>query len=204
MNVVVKEAGKFEHVYIMGAVLYFPRLMSPQKKYQSEDRQYSVVAFVDKGVRDKLELPQEDGGVFLNKQFYEVGVDKNKKKRIKYPTSDQNEENHFDDVKGMHGVSITAPEFKKNGDKTVVRVVDSEGGDWDKDKPIGTGTKANIRMWGYRNEDGQLNVTMDVVQIVEYVEGSGGGGFVDDVLGVTLGGEPSPENFVPDDDDIPF
>jgi len=215
MNVVVKEAGKFEQVYITGgdAVMYFPNLFNPKQKYQSDDKEFSVTLFVDQATRDKLESHTDDGGVFVNKQFFEVGVDKNKKKKIKFPTSDQvaEDERNFDDVKGLHGVSLTAPEFKKNGDRVVINVVDDQGNPWDKSKPIGTGSKANVRMWGYRNADGQLNVTLDLVQITEYVEGSSGGsGGFDDVLGIDLSKSETPAametpaDFDDDTSDIPF
>lgn len=216
MNVVVREQGKFEQVYIMGgdAVMYFPAVLSPKKKYQSDDREYSVTVFVDTETREKLESHTDDGGVFLNKQFYEVGVDKNKKRKVKFPTSDQvgEDERNFDAVKGMHGVSLTAAEFKKNGEKTVLNVVDSEGNPWDKTKVIGTGSKGNFRMWGYRNEDGQLVVSLDLVQVTDYVEGSSGGGNggFDDVLGIDLSKSETPAameaptNFDDDDSDIPF
>jgi hypothetical protein len=67
-------------------------------------------------------------------------------------------------------------------------------------------------MWGYRNADGQLNVTLDLVQITEYVEGSSGGsGGFDDVLGIDLSKSETPAameapaDFDGDDgDDIPF
>lgn len=217
MSVVSKSVGKFEQVYITGdnSVMYFAYpLTKPQPKPKSDDKQYSVTVFVDTETREKLENPVEDGGVFINKQLFEVGVEKNKKKKVKFPTSDQvgEDEYSFDDVKGMHGVSLTAPEFKKNGDRSVVNIVDKDGKPWDKSKSIGNGTKANFRMWGYRNEEGQLNVTLDLVQIVEWVEGSSGGGNggFDDVLGIDLSKSETPAameaptDFDDEDSDIPF
>lgn len=217
MNVITKESGKFEQVYITGgdAVIYYANsLTTARPKPKSEDKNYSCTLFVDSDTRDKLEFPVEEGGVFVNKQLFEVGKDKNKKRKVKYPTSDQagEDERSYDEVKGLHGISLTAPEFKKNGDSAKPKIVDDKGNPWDTNaKPIGNGTKVNVRMWGWRNEEGQLNVTLDLVQITDYVEGSSGGnsGF-DDVLGIDLGaveakevpqGMDNPDDF---DDDIPF
>ena len=214
-KVVHKEAGKFEQVYVLDAVLYYPRLDKPQTKYQSDEKEYSVTAFIDTEARQKLESHTDDGGIFVNKSFAEVGVDKNKKRKIKFPTSDQvgEDERNYDDVKGLHGVSLTAPEFKKNGEKTVINLIDSEGNPIT--KPVGTGSKANIRVWGWRNDGGELNITLDTVQVTELVEGnSGGAGGFDDILGVDLSkaqpvmkGEPEPDfggNTDDFDERIPF
>jgi len=210
-KVIHKEAGKFEQVYVLDAVMYFPKLQKPAPKYQSDEKQYSVTVFVDQETRDKLESHTDDGGLFLNKQFFESGVDKNKKKKIKFPLSDQvaEGEQHYDDVKGLHGVSLTAPEYKKNGDKTVLNVIDADGNPIT--SPVGTGSRGNFRMWGYRNDSGELNVTLDTVQVTELVEGnSGGNGGFDDVLGVNLSAaqetkvESQEPSFDPEDDDIPF
>jgi len=218
MDVVSKQSGKFEQIYITGndAVMYFPSVQKAQKNPNSGELQYSVIVFVDSATREKLEMPTDEGGVFINKQFFEVGVDRNKKKKIKFPTSDQVEEGkrNFDAVKGMHGVSLTAPNVKKNGDKTTIAVVDKDGNPIT--APIGTGSKGNFRCWGYRNADGQLNITLDLVQVTELVEGNSGGsnGF-DDVLGVSVNattqqkGVENMDNSAPpsDDDfdsDIPF
>jgi hypothetical protein len=169
--------------------------------------------FVDEAAKDRLEAHTDDGGVFVNKELHLVGVDKNKMKKIKYPTSDQVEEgkHHYDAVKGLYGISLTTPEFKKNGERNVVNVVDEHGNPWDKSKNIGFGSKGNFRMWGYRNADGQLNVTLDLVQITEYVEGnSGGSGGFDDVLGIDLSKSETPAameaptDFDDEDSDIPF
>lgn len=210
MHVVHKEQGNFEIVYILGgdAVMYYPRLITPQQKHQSDDKQYSTTIFVDSETRDKLENPVESDGLFINKQFYEVGVDKNKKKKIKFPTSDQVEEGerNYDAVKGMHGVSLTAPEFTKKGKPSKIVIVDAEGKPFDTSKMIGTGSKGNFRMWGWRNDDGQLNVTLDLVQITELVEVESKGGF-DDVMGIDLTKSAVPPEMEPSvdfDDDIPF
>lgn len=212
-EVIQKDSNKFEQVYIMGgdAVLYYPRLNKPYPKHKSDEKQYSVTVFVDTETRNKLEMPVDEGGVFINKQFYEVGVDRNKKKKIKFPTSNQvgEDERHYDDVKGLHGFSMTCPEFKKNGEKFVVNVVDGDGNPLK--ESVGTGSKGNIRSWGWRNEEGQLNITLDTVQVTELVEApsSGNGGF-DDIMGIdlsksqpTMKNEPAPD-FDEEDDSIPF
>jgi len=213
-NVVLKNSNKFEQVYLMGgdAVMYYPRVNKPFPKHKSDEKQYSVTVFVDTETRNKLEMPVEEDGVFINKQFYEVGVDRNKKKKVKFPTSDQvgEDERHYDDVKGLHGFSLTCPEFKKNGDKVVLNVVDADGNPLQVN--IGTGSKGNFRMWGWRNEEGQLNVTLDTVQVTELVEApSGGAGGYDDIMGIdlsknqpTMKNKPEPDFDDDGNDDIPF
>jgi len=209
-EIIVKEAGKFETLYIMNAVLYFPEIIKPKVNPKSGELQYSVIAFIDGDSREKLESHTDDGGIFVNKVIAEVGVDKNKKRKFKYPTSDQVEEGKFnyDDVKGLHGISLTAPDVKKNGEKTEVVVKDTDGNEIT--APVGNGSKGNIRLWGYRNAEGQLNITLSAVQITEFVEGFSGAGGFDDVLGMSLdtnkpttNNEPEPD-FDDESDEVKF
>ena len=172
------------HVYIMGATVFYPVVHEPREKYESKDREYSLTAFVNEQVKDKL---LDD--VMLNKQIMEVGKDKTKKRKVKYPLSSQVEDGkpHYDEVKGMFGVSLTKPEFSKAGNKQTVTVIDASGKAFTEN--VGNGSVCNIKLYGYKNKDGQLTVQLDTLQVVDLVpyeakEGNNGT-VVDDILGVT-------------------
>jgi hypothetical protein len=204
-EVIVKDApknnGKF--VYLKNVPVYFASILSTKKKYQSEDRAYEMTVFVDSESREKLELPFDEGGAAINKELKEVGKDRNKKKRIKYPVKSQLKDGEgfsYDDVAGLHGMSLSLDEYSKKGNKNTLKVVDSEGNDWPKDKLVGNGSVCHIKLWGYVNQDEQLVVYPNLVVVVDHVpyEGSGNGGVVeDDVLGITVdmtsGKDPEPE-----------
>jgi hypothetical protein len=67
-------------------------------------------------------------------------------------------------------------------------VVDKDGKDWDKSKAIGNGSIVTVKCFGYRNQDEQLVVSLNLVMVVEHVpyEGGGAGGMVEDsILGVS-------------------
>lgn len=210
-DVIVKDApknnGKF--VYLKNVPVYFAKVFEPQNKYQSTDKEYAFTVFVDGDTREKLELPFDEGGAAINKELKEVGKDRNKKKRIKYPLSKQLKEEGFsyDEVEGLHGMQLSLDEFSKKGRKNVLKVVDSEGNDWPKDKLLGNGTVVHVKLWGYVNQDEQLVVYPNLIVVVEHVpyESSGQGGVIeDDVLGISVdmsgdfedsvpGGNPSAE-----------
>lgn len=189
-SIVLKElpkSGDLETVnlYIMGATVYYPVVHEPQKKYQSEDREYSCTLFVDEETKDKL-LDE----VMVNKTFALVGKDKTTRppRRIKYPLSSQVEEGkvHYDIVDGMYGFSVARPEFSKKGNPMTVNVIDAEGKEFTEN--VGNGSVCNVKLFGYRNRDGQIVVMLDTVQVVEHVpyEGRATSDSVeDDVLGVS-------------------
>ena len=188
--VLVKE-GKNEFLYLKNVPVFFAKVLELSKKYQSEDMEYQLTVFVDTETREKLELPVDEGGVAINKELKEVGKDRNKKKQIKYPLESQLKDGKgtaYDMVAGLHGMGLSLNEYTKSGKKSILKVVDSNGKDWDKSKAIGNGSKIDIKCFGYRNQDEQLVVFPNLIVLVEHVPYDGGsGGIVEDsVLGVTV------------------
>ena len=189
--VLVKE-GKNEFLYLKNVPVFFAQVLEPTKKYQSEDLAYQFTVFVDSDTREKLELPVDEDGVAINKELKEVGKDRNKKKQIKYPLESQLKEGKgtaYDLVDGLHGMGLSLNAVTKQGKKSILKVVDADGKDWDKSKAIGNGSKVHVKCFGYRNVDEQLVVFPNLIVVVEHVpyEGSNSGGMVEDsVLGVSV------------------
>lgn len=188
---VLKKEGKFEFLYLKNVPVFFAKVLELSKKYQSEDLEYQLTVFVDTETREKLELPVDEGGVAINKELKEVGKDRNKKKQIKYPLESQLKDGKgtaYDMVAGLHGMGLSLNEYTKSGKKSILKVVDSNGKDWDKSKAIGNGSKIDVKCFGYRNQDDQLVVFPNLIVVTEHVpyEGGNGGVVTDDVLGVTV------------------
>ena len=188
--VLVKE-GKNEFLYLKNVPVFFAQVLEPTKKYQSEDLAYQFTVFVDSDTREKLELPVDEDGVAINKELKEVGKDRNKKKQIKYPLESQLKEGKgtaYDLVDGMHGMGLSLNDITKAGKKSILKVVDADGKDWDKTKAIGNGSKVHVKCFGYRNVDEQLVVFPNLIVVVEHVpyEGGSGGIVEDSVLGISV------------------
>ena len=188
--VLVKE-GKNEFLYLKNVPVFFAQVLEPTKKYQSEDLAYQFTVFVDSDTREKLELPVDEDGVAINKELKEVGKDRNKKKQIKYPLESQLKEGKgtaYDLVDGLHGMGLSLNDLTKAGKKSILKVVDADGKDWDKTKAIGNGSKVHVKCFGYRNVDEQLVVFPNLIVVVEHVPDEGGsGGIVEDsVLGISV------------------
>ena len=189
--VLVKE-GKNEFLYLKNVPVFFAKVLEPAEKYQSEDLAYQFTVFVDSDTREKLELPVDEDGVAINKELKEVGKDRNKKKQLKYPLESQLKEGKgtaYDIVDGMHGMGLSLNDLTKAGKKSILKVVDADGKDWDKTKAIGNGSKVHVKCFGYRNVDEQLVVFPNLIVVVEHVpyEGGNSGGMVEDsVLGVSV------------------
>lgn len=173
------------NLYIKGATVFYAVVHEPKKKYQSEDREYSVTVFVDEETKDKL-LDE----VMVNKSFALVGKDKTSKppRRIKYPLSSQVEEGkvNYDVVDGMYGFTVAKPEFSKKGNPMTVNVIDKEGKPFTEN--VGNGSVCTLKLFGYRNVDGQLVVTLDTLQVLEHVpyeQKAAAESVDDDVLGVS-------------------
>lgn len=174
------------NLYIKDATVFYAVVHEPKKKYQSEDREYSVTVFVDEETKDKI-LDE----VMVNKSFALVGKDKTSKppRRIKYPLSSQVEEGkvNYDVVEGMYGFTVAKPEFSKKGNPMTVNVIDKDGKAFTEN--VGNGSVCTLKLFGYRNQDNQLVVTLDTLQVIEHVPYEGGGGqsgeVKDDVLGVS-------------------
>lgn len=188
--VLVKE-GKNEFLYLKNVPVFFAQVLEPTKKYQSEDLAYQFTVFVDSDTREKLELPVDEDGVAINKELKEVGKDRNKKKQLKYPLESQLKEGKgtaYNIVDGMHGMGLSLNDLTKAGKKSILKVVDADGKDWDKTKAIGNGSKVHVKCFGYRNVDEQLVVFPNLIVVVEHVpyEGGSGGIVEDSVLGISV------------------
>jgi hypothetical protein len=173
------------NVYVLNAPVFYAAVHDVKTKYQSQDREFSLQCFVDEETKDKL-----IDEIMVNKSFAEVGVTKTSKapRRIKFPLSSQVEEGkvNYDVVKGMHGFTVAKPEFSKKGNKMTVNVIDKDGNAFTDN--IGNGSICTLKLFGYKNVEGQLTVTLDTVQVVEHVvyEGKSSSDSVDDdVLGVS-------------------
>ena len=189
-SIIVKQlpkSGTLEtfNVYVKNAPVFYAAVHTPKTKYQSTDKEFSLTAFVSEETKDQL-LDE----VMLNKTFAKVGKDKTSKppRRIKYPLSKDVEEGkvHYDAVDGMYGFSLAKPEFSKKGNPMSVNVIDTEGNPFTDN--IGNGSVCTLKLFGYKNQDNQLVVTLDTVQVVEHVpyEGKTSADEVeDDVLGVS-------------------
>lgn len=188
-TIIVKDqpkSGTLEtlNIYVMGAKVFYPVVHAPKNKYQSTDREYSITVFIDEAAKDKL-LDE----VLVNKTFSQVGVCKTSKppRRIKYPLSSQVEEGkvHYDEVDGLFGFNVTKAEFSKQGKPMTINVIDKDNKPFDEN--VGNGSVCNIKMFAYRNQDGQAVVMLDTVQVIEHVPyeaKEGGSGVVnDDVFG---------------------
>lgn len=173
------------NVYIKNAVVFYASVHEPKFKFQSTDKEFSATVFVDEESKDRL-LDE----VMVNKNFAQVGVTKTSKppRKIKYALSSQVEEGkaNYDLVDGLWGFNIAKPQFSKKGSPMSVNVIDTEGNAFTEN--VGNGSVVNLKLFGYKNQDGQLTVTLDTMQVVEHVpyEGKGSSDSVDDdVLGVS-------------------
>lgn len=187
--VLVKE-GKNEFLYLKNVPVFFAKILELDKKYQSEDLEYQMTVFVNTETREKLELPVDEDGVAINKELKEVGKDRNKKKQVKYPLESQLKDGKgtaYDLVNGLHGMGLSLNEMTKSGKKSILKVVDADGKDWDKSKAIGNGSVLHVKCFGYRNQDEQLVVFPNLVMVVDHVpyEGNSGGIIEDSILGVS-------------------
>lgn len=171
------------NVYIKNAVVFYAAVHEPKLRYQSTDKEFSATVFVDEEAKDNLL-----DVVLVNKNFAEVGVTKTSKppRKIKYALSSQVEEGkaNYDLVDGLWGFNIAKPEFSKKGAPMSVNVIDTDGNAFTEN--VGNGSVVNLKLFGYKNVEGQLTVTLDTMQVVEHVpyEQKGSAGEVeDDILG---------------------
>lgn len=190
ISIIVKQlpkSGTLEtfNVYIKNTPVFYAAVHEPKLKYQSTDKEFSLTSFVDEETKDKL-----IDEVMLNKSFAQVGKDKTSKapRRIKYPLSSQVEEGkvNYDVVDGLFGFNVAKPEFSKKGNPMSVNVIDAEGNAFTEN--VGNGSICTLKLFGYKNQDGQLTVTLDTVQVIEHIpyEGKTSADSVeDDVLGVS-------------------
>jgi hypothetical protein len=216
----VEGKGDFFHLYLMDVPVVFATVQAPKDKWAPDGvvkgslgKEYSLTAFINEETKTFLE-----DTAMINKSMFKVGVDKNKKRKIKFPLSSQDEQERdtYDAYEGMYGISLTLPAVSKKGKENILTVVDAEGNEFK--ELVGNGSICSIRCWGYRNQDELLNIQMDIVKVMQHVPyegGSGGAGMVvDDELGVSVAipeknasqapvqsGGSNLDDF---DDDIPF
>ena len=188
--VLVKE-GKNEFLYLKNVPVFFAKVLEVVDNYAKDGKEFQFTVFVDSDTREKLELPVDEEGIALNKELKEVGKDRKKNKQIKYPLESQLKDGKgtpYDAVSGMHGMGLSLNELTKAGKKSILKVVDADGKDWDKTKAIGNGSKVHVKCFGYRNVDEQLVVFPNLIVVVEHVpyEGNSGGMVEDSVLGILV------------------
>lgn len=197
---VVKEkikGNEFEFVYVKDVVAYYASVQEPKDKLNKPDpkdknqstREYVVTVFMSE--EDSIELLDN---IQINKQMFEVGKDKNKKRKIKYPLSSQVEEGkaHYDEVEGLFGVQFTLNELTNAGKKARLIVVDKKGKPFE--ELVGSGSRVTLKLFGYRNQEGLLNVRMNVVQVLEHVPyEQKEARIVDEEMGIDLGMDDLPE-----------
>jgi hypothetical protein len=191
MAVKLKQEGKFEFLYLKDVVFYYASVLEPKNKYQSTEKEYSLLCFITD--EDRATLEDE---VLINKTLYKVGKDKNKKRAVKFSADT------YADVADLNGLQITLNEVNKKGKKNTLTVVD-KGGELQKEL-IGNGSRGNIKCFGYRNTDGLLVVSLQLIQVTDLVPYSGGDSGFDEELGIKI---PKKDKVVVDDfddDDIPF
>lgn len=202
-NVILKEDGKFNWLYIKNVVMYHARVAEPVDKYKGKDgeQEYNVTVFVDEASKDKLEE------LDVNKNFFEVDVDtitKGKRKgEVKYSSET------YEGCEGMFGFTISLPSKTKAGKDAFVTVVDAQGKKLD--ALIGNGSKGNVKCMVWTNEDEQLNLRLNLLHVLDLVPYEAGGPVEDDTLGITyeVGGnkkkdselDPELEGDEPDFDD---
>ncbi|RTL04510.1 hypothetical protein EKK58_10330 [Candidatus Dependentiae bacterium] len=166
------------NLYLMNVPVTFAAVIKATKKYQSEELAWQTNLFVDKETKAKLD------DIGINKEFAEVGVTKIKKGtnrgNLKYPLNEHNEA-----YAGMFAAQFGRDVLNKKGEpRTPIKVVSPDGEAFTKD--VGNGSICNIKMYGYRNEDGMLVVMLDTVVVVEHVPYERSEGLHDDILGVTI------------------
>lgn len=177
-NVVLKESGKFAHIYIKNAIFYYAKVARPVDKYKGKagEQEYSVTLFVDEATKNDLEaLP-------VNKTFAEVDVDKIKKGpnrgNVKYSSED------YEGCEGLFGFTVNKPFISKSGKKQFVTVIDSTGEGIDKGS-VGNGSKGTLKAMTWKNEDEEYNLRIDLLMITDLVEYTADGTIEDSELGVS-------------------
>lgn len=226
MAITHKKEGDFEYVYLKDVVVYYASVHEPKEKLEPPKKgvgnqsthEYSLQVFFDKEDRDALESEE----ININKQIFEVGVEKNKKRKIKYPLTKDDGTEMYAGVDGLHGMQLTLNSHSRAGKPNVLPVLQKvkENGKWvtkEVKEKLGNGTRVNIKCYGYRNRDDQLNLALDVILVLElvpYTGGTGGsaGAIDDDELGITYSkltkeeerNERHASEFDDDDDDISY
>lgn len=198
-------------LYIMNVPCVYASVHEPKENPNSNKKEFSITVFLTEEQREVVE-----DKLLVNKSFFEVGRDKNKKKKIKYPLSTQltDEEREagkisYDEFEGRYGVVFSLDELTRQGKPQVVDVVGSDRQPF-KDL-VGNGSVVSVKLWGYANNDGQYNVRLKMVRVDEHVPYDGGSDdsmVIDDVFGVSYEREvPKPkqkDNYSKESEDEEF
>ena len=184
----------FEHVYILNVPCVYASVIEPKKKLHEpapdaknqSKREYAITVFVDDADRETLE-----DEILINKELKKVGVEKNKKRRIKFPVKDEDgNETAFTPYKGLNGIQLSLNELTNAGKLANLNVLKrTEDG---KTEPftelVGNGSIVSIKLFAYRNQEDLLNVALDTIVVEKHVpyEGGSGGVVHDDVLGIDI------------------
>lgn len=206
-TVVLKETGKKDHrgrktyhLYVKNVPCYYATIIEPKLKYESTtEKEYSITVFVDDETREYLE-----NEIRINKTLCKVGVDRNKKRKIKYATED------FPLVEGLSGFNLTKNEKTRDGKTMFINVLKKEGGKAVKmTDQVGNGSIVTVKCYATYNDDDLLVAKLDTIVVEEHVPYDGNSEVHDDELGITYelqfpdeGDEE--EGQTDDDDDVPF
>lgn len=186
------------YIYIQDVPVIYAAVQAPKNKYTPDGvpagslgKEYKLTTFVEEDAKEQLE------DLMLNKSLFKVGVDKNKKRQVKYKLTSQVKdaeegwESPYDPYENLYGVSLTLPEKKKNGTPNVLNIVNASGEQIS--DLIGNGSVCSIKLFYYTNTDGLKNVQLDTIMVKELVPYEGGSsGGVDDVLGVAIQEKAAP------------
>ncbi len=70
-------------------------------------------------------------------------------------------------MKDLNGIQLTRKELNNAGKPSPVKVVGPDGKVFEED--IGNLSTVSIKLFGYRNKEGLLNVSLDIVKVEEHV-----------------------------------
>lgn len=170
-------------LYLTKVPVTFAQVIKPGKKYNSEDKAYSMNIFIDASTMNKLDE------IGINKELSEVGVTKIKKGKnrgsIKYPLNEHNE-----NYEGMFAAQFSRDVVKRNAEgeivkkRTPLKVVDSEGNPFKEE--VGNGSVCSVKLFAYRNSDEMLVLMLDTVVVIDHVPYEKADGYYDEELGITI------------------
>lgn len=213
-DVTVKQIkGQMFNVYLKGVPVWYAKVLEPVFKYQSTtEKEYALTAFIDADTFAKIDKAHGLSKEFVtfNKSFKQVGVDKNKNRKVKFPLASQIDDEEkkqygYDSVDKMYGCSLSLKEVSSKGKPNTLTIIgkpDAKGRIEPFKGNIGNGSVCNIKLFGYVNKEGMLNIQLDTIQVLEHVPYTGvgaGGEIMDDEFGGSYTRGAAPEATVSDD-----
>jgi len=205
MTIKHKKDTKFEFVYFIDAIAYYASVQEARKKFKSDEKEYAMTLFITPEDAKEARLPIAKGGLFINKKFNTVDVDRKEDDELKYDSE------KYPGTEGLVGIQLTAPELTKQGKKRKLTIIDKDGNPFE--DLIGNGSKVTVKCWGWRKSaEDKLNITLELVQVKELVpyEGATNGAVEDEILGVSYQipqakeSKKSDDGMDFDDSDVPF